>query len=69
MERHNMPRTVFTYNAMITMHGFQGDVAAAEACYREAQAAGLLDVITVSSLLGIYDHHEMVWGLGRNPGV
>ena len=60
MERHQLPRTMYTYNAMINMHGFNGDVPAAEACYRDAAAAGVLDVVTVSSMLGLYDHHELV---------
>lgn len=65
METHGVPYSSFVYNVLISWRGSKVGVAAAEACYREAEAAGKLDGVSVSSMLAIYDAHGMVRGRNR----
>ena len=60
MARNGIPRTVYTYNALINMYGESGDMDAVNACFAEASAAGKVDVITFSAMLGVWDRNERV---------
>ena len=60
MARNGIPRTVYTYNALINMYGESGDMDAVNACFDEASAAGKIDVITFSAMLGVWDRNERV---------
>ena len=60
MAAHGVQYSSFVYNVLISWRGSEVGVAAAEACYREAEAAGKLDGVSVSSMLAVYDVHGMV---------